>query len=129
MEQSLSNLLLDDELDSGECPQLHTEYAQKPLGLIDQVQDIIEENNQYFGKGMPEPNKRFLEETEHKNKFLGNHADMLRHHFRLNHLSFRKLKDLETLGIITCILRNVKPPNFPACKFVRQTRTQWRNKG
>ena len=42
LEQSRSNLVLGDELDSVEWNQLQTEYVKKPSKWIDQVQDSFE---------------------------------------------------------------------------------------
>ena len=57
VEQSRSNLVLDDELDSVEWNQLQTEYVKKPSKGIDQVQDSFEGGVQYFSDVMPSPNK------------------------------------------------------------------------
>ena len=57
MEQSRSNLVLNDELDSVEWNQLQTGSVKKPSKGIDQVQDSIEGNIQYFSDVIPLPNK------------------------------------------------------------------------
>ena len=57
VEQSRSNLVLDDELDSVEWNQLQTGSVKKPSKGIDQVQDSLEGNIQYFSDVMPSPNK------------------------------------------------------------------------
>ena len=57
VEQSRSNLVLDDELYSVEWNQLQTRSVKKPSKWIDQVQDSLEGNIQYFSDVMPSPNK------------------------------------------------------------------------
>ena len=56
VEKSHPNLVADYELDSREWNQLQTEYLEKPSGVIDQVQDILEENIQGFSEYMPPRN-------------------------------------------------------------------------
>ena len=56
VEKSHPNLVADYESESREWNQLQTEYLEKPSGVIDQVQDIIEENIQGFSEYMPPRN-------------------------------------------------------------------------
>ena len=64
VKQSHPNLVSDDESDSGECNQIQTKSVKKTSEVIHQVQEIIEENIQYFDEIIPPPNKRLPEEEE-----------------------------------------------------------------
>ena len=117
VEQSSPNSGPDDELESGEWNQLQTGYVQKPSEVIDQVQYSLEKNIQEFSEGMPPTNNQLLEETECEEKLLGDRAELIRHHYRLNYLSFRELKAQEKLSIISRRLRNVQPPKCSDCQI------------
>lgn len=60
---------------------------------------------------------------------LSDQAELLRHHYRMNHLSFRKLKALAQLGELPSRLAKVKSPVCNCCQYGRQTRRPWRTKG
>ena len=55
-------------------------------------------------------------------------AELLRWHYRLGHLSFRKLKVMATLGIIPRKLAQIKPPICAGCLYGGMTRKPWRSK-
>lgn len=55
-------------------------------------------------------------------------AELLRHHYRMGHLSFDKLKLLAKLGIIPRALADVPIPKCAGCLFGAMTRKPWRNK-
>ena len=54
---------------------------------------------------------------------------LLRWHFRLGHLSFRKMRILMLLGILPKKLLKVKPPMCAGCKVGAMTKRPWRVKG
>ena len=56
--KSHTKLALDDDLESGERNKLKTEMVQKPLEVIDKVQESLEYKIQDFSKGMPPPNEQ-----------------------------------------------------------------------
>jgi hypothetical protein len=54
---------------------------------------------------------------------------MLRWHYRLGHLSFRRIKRMAELGILPKKLAQVTPPKCVGCLFGNMTKKPWRNKG
>ena len=55
-------------------------------------------------------------------------AELLRWHYRLGHVSFKKLKIMALLGILPKKLANVKPPVCAGCIYGGMTRKAWRSK-
>ncbi len=66
---------------------------------------------------------------ENKHVYLAavkNQAKLMRWHYRLGHLAFSKLKQLELNGEIPQRLAKVKPPACAGCLFGAMTRVPWR---
>jgi hypothetical protein len=57
------------------------------------------------------------------------HTEMLRWHYILGHLSFRRIKIMAELGILPKKLAQVTPPKCAGCLFGTTTNKPWRNKG
>jgi hypothetical protein len=55
--------------------------------------------------------------------------EMLRWHYRLGNLSFRRIKCMAELGILPKKLAQVTPPKCAGCLFGTMTKKPWRNKG
>ena len=55
--------------------------------------------------------------------------DMLRMHYRLNHMSFNKMKVLASLKVLPTSFTTSKTPKCAACLFGHSTRRAWRTKG
>jgi hypothetical protein len=56
-------------------------------------------------------------------------TEMLRWHYRLGHLSFRRIKRMAELGILPKKLAQVTPPKYVGCLFGTMTKKPSRNKG
>ena len=56
-------------------------------------------------------------------------AELLRWHYRLNHISFKKLKSMALLGFIPKKLAKVRAPKCASCMFGGLTRRPWSTKG
>ena len=75
------------------------------------------------------PTEMQLPETQVDHASLSDQAELLRFHYRLNHLSFRKLQSLAKLGFIPRKLGKVKRPVCNCCQFRKKTCKPWRTKG
>ena len=56
-------------------------------------------------------------------------AELLKWHYRLGHVSFKKLKILAMLGLIPRKLAKVRTPKCMCCIYGTMTRVPWKNKG
>ena len=56
-------------------------------------------------------------------------GELMRWHYRLGHLSFKKIKVLCALGILPRKLLKVQPPKCSACIYGAMTKVPWRTKG
>jgi hypothetical protein len=54
---------------------------------------------------------------------------MLRWHYRLGHLSFKRIKGMAELVIMPKRLSKVTPPKCTGCMFGSMTKKPWRSKG
>ena len=90
---------------------------------------ISEENLSDFSEFMPSPMAMLPNDLDIEAKVLSDTAGFLRWHYKLNHLSFRKMKALATLGIIPRKYGHCKPPICKACQYGKQHRRPWRTKG
>jgi hypothetical protein len=57
------------------------------------------------------------------------HDELLRWHYRLGHLPFRRLIKMCLQGILPKNLMSVKPPFCPACQYGGLTKRAWRTRG
>lgn len=55
-------------------------------------------------------------------------AELMRWHFRLEHMSFPKLQKLAKAGALPRKLANVKPPKCSSCIYGKMNRKPWRSK-
>jgi len=53
----------------------------------------------------------------------------MRWHYRLGHLSYRKMKLLSAMGILPKKFLDIKPPKCAGCMFGSMTRRPWTRKG
>ena len=88
-----------------------------------------EENLHTFSKSMPHPNKILPDPQDIESQALSDATGFLRWHYKLNHLSFHKMKALATLGVIPRKYRHCKPPICKACQYGKQRRKPIRSKG
>ena len=56
-------------------------------------------------------------------------ADLLRWHYRLRHLSFKLIKAMEEVGLLTKKLAKALIPKCAGCMFAAMTKKPWRTKG
>ena len=56
-------------------------------------------------------------------------SEFMRWHYRLGHLSYRKMKLLSSMGILPKKFLEVKPPKCAGCMFGSMTRRPWTQKG
>ena len=56
-------------------------------------------------------------------------GELMRWHYRLGHLSFKKIKVLCALGILPRKLLKVQAPKCSACIYGAMTKVPWRSKG
>ena len=88
-----------------------------------------EENLHNFSKSMPHPNDILPDPQDIESRALSDASGFLRWHYKLNHLSFHKMKALATLGVIPRKYRHCKPPICKACQYGKQRRKPLRSKG
>ena len=55
-------------------------------------------------------------------------ADLLTWHYRLNHVSFKKIQQMAARGDLPAALRHCRVPKCAACLFGKATRRAWRTK-
>ena len=55
-------------------------------------------------------------------------ADLLTWHYRLNHVSFEKIRQMAARGDLPAALRHCRVPKCAACLFGKATRRAWRTK-
>lgn len=55
--------------------------------------------------------------------------ELLVWHFRLAHLSFKRLQHMAKLGLLPKKLQNCRIPECPACCYAKATKVPWRSKG
>ena len=118
--QKSPNVISDDE-DSDEESNTNTS------GSSSTTDPVIQENMWDVSSEM-DPGL-ILPEYSLEHASLSDQAELLRYHYRMNHLSFRKLKALATLGEIPRRLAKVRTPVCNCCQYGRQTRKPWRTKG
>ena len=88
-----------------------------------------EENISDFSELMPSPTDILPNDLGVEAKVLSDTAGFLRWHYKLIHLSFRKMKALATLGILPTKYRHLESPVCKACQYGKQHRRPWRTKG
>ena len=54
--------------------------------------------------------------------------ELLKLHNKLEHVSFKLLKNMAKQGLIPAKLANVDPPKCPSCIYGKQTKRPWRTK-
>eukprot|EP00957_Ditylum_brightwellii_P138040 10523774-Ditylum_brightwellii.AAC.1 len=59
---------------------------------------------------------------------LSDQAELIRWHYRLQHLSFLKLAMLAKVGLLPSKLDQVRPPSCTHCVYASMTRRPWRGK-
>eukprot|EP00957_Ditylum_brightwellii_P068155 5173661-Ditylum_brightwellii.AAC.1 len=59
---------------------------------------------------------------------LSDQAELVRWHYRLQHLSFRKLNMLAKVGLLPRRLGQVQPPSCVHCIYGSMTRRPWQGK-
>jgi len=92
--------------------------------------EVREENLTDFMTEPPlEAPANIVEDDEENLTALSPQADLLRWHYRLGHLSFRRLKLLAMLGILPRRLATVQHPKCAGCLYGALTRRPWRTKG
>ena len=72
--------------------------------------------------------KRLEEEEDRDLPATTDQAELLRWHYRLGHLSFKKIRNMSALGILPKRLLGIKPPVCAVCIYGGMTRRPWRNK-
>ena len=56
-------------------------------------------------------------------------AELLRWHYRLVHLSFKMIKTMATVGLLTKRITTAPIPKCAGCMFAETTKNPWRKKG
>ena len=93
------------------------------------VQNGSEENVSDLSHNMSQPSQEVPRDSDLEAKVLSDSAGYLRWHYKLNHLSFRKMKALATLGIIPRKYKHMEPPVCKACQYGKRHKRPWRTKG
>ena len=94
-----------------------TPHSQHDINTDDNIGNInapanirLEENISDVSTDMPSPLHNLQSETDVEAKILSDTAGFLRWHYRLNNLSFRKMRALATLGLIPWKYRHLDSP-------------------
>jgi hypothetical protein len=87
-----------------------------------------EENVYDFMQGHPKPVDAIPEEEEYALAATTDKAELLRWHYRLNHLSWTKLRLLSLVGILPRKLASIRPPKCSGCLYGTMTKRPWRTK-
>ena len=96
---------------------------------IENLQDFVQKVDQNSNINMN--TQKIIDEVENSEEnltALDDQAELMRWHYRLGHISFKKLKILAVMGLIPKRLVNVKSPKCAGCIFGKMTRRPWRTK-
>ena len=90
--------------------------TQAPAELPSEVPIQVEEVNDMFIDLEPRNTEEFKEETELL-QATTDRGELMRWHYRLGHLSFKKLKIMAKLHLIPSRLEHVRPPKCSGCIY------------
>ena len=97
---------------------------------VEQPDDRIETINLDLGNELDriDHDSKLYDESDTMVKATSPEAELLRWHYRLGHVSFKKLRAMALLGIIPKYLSKVKQPVCAGCLYGTMTRRPWRSK-
>jgi hypothetical protein len=126
-----ANVISEDETDGGEWAGAESDEetvaahnTQRPRAHEENLVNLFQ-NTPGF-KARP---AAIIDEDLEKLSWQDPQTEMLTWHYRLGHLSFRRIKRMAELGILPRKLAQVNPPKCDGCLFGAMTKKHWRNKG
>jgi hypothetical protein len=126
-----ANVISEDETDGGYWADAESDEetvtahnTQRPRAHEENLADLFQ-NTPGF-KARP---AAIIDEDLEKLSCQDPQTELLRWHYRLGHLSFRRIKRMAELGILPRKLAEVNPPKCAGCLFGTMKNKPWRNKG
>ena len=110
----------DDEADFG--------HSVEPEGDDYTIHTPTSDENDLQGSKAASERKPVVEEDEVEQKQMRDEAELLQHHYRFGHTSFKKLQIMAKQGIIPKRLAKCRTPVCAACMFGKATKRPWRSK-
>ena len=114
------------------CMECEEDLGTKDLEITVSSSEIVEGNNDSLvvaNKGDLENFREIMSSANDTIVASTNEGELLRWHYRLGHLSWKKLNLLALLGIIPRKLFNLRAPKCPCCIAAQMTRIPTRTKG
>ena len=124
-----TNVVSDDEDDAyGQGPtdeEVRIMEPQPKFTVDEDIQSYFEQTPHKQGQAKTHVHVHRIEDDEDRLSAVSPEAELLRWHYRLGHMSFKRIRLLALVGILPKYLANIKPPKCAGCIYGAMTKRPW----